>query len=63
LLAPAGGAAVGNEIEKRVRKTRRFDVTVQFRGGGAQANSYAAERAFKTGHKLRLAHCALVPDS
>ena len=56
-----GGAVAGNEIEKRAKKTRHYDVTVRLQGGGAQTISYATEPAFKVGDKIRVENGALVP--
>ena len=56
-----GGAVAGNEIEKRVRKVRHFDVTARLSGGGTQTISFAAEPAFKVGDKIRVENGTLVP--
>ncbi len=56
-----GGAVAGNEIEKRVRKVRHFDVTTRLSGGGTQTISFAAEPAFKVGDKVRVENGTLVP--
>ncbi len=56
-----GGAVAGNEIEKRVRKVRHYDVTARLSGGGTQTISFAAEPAFKVGDKIRVENGTLVP--
>lgn len=56
-----GGAVAGNEIEKRVRKVRHFDVTTRLSGGGSQTISFASEPAFKVGDKVRVENGTLVP--
>lgn len=56
-----GGAVAGNEIEKRVRKVRHFEVTARLAGGGTQTISFAAEPAFKVGDKIRVENGTLVP--
>ena len=58
-----GGAVAGNEIEKRVRKTKHFEVVARLQGGGTQTVSYANEPAFKVGDKIRLENGTLVPDA
>jgi len=58
-----GGAVVGNESEKRVKRARRFDVTARFQGGGTRTISYATEPVFKVGDKVRLVNGTLLPDS
>ncbi len=57
-----GGAVAGNEIEKRVRKTRHYDVIARLQDGGSQTVSYATEPAFKVGDKVRVENGTLVPD-
>ena len=56
-----GGAVAGNEIEKRVRKVRHFDVTARLSGGGTQTISFATEPAFKVGDKVRVENGTLIP--
>jgi outer membrane lipoprotein SlyB len=63
IAGAVGGAVAGNEIEKRVKKTRHYDVTVRLQGGGTQTISYATEPAFKVGDKVRVENDALVPNS
>ena len=58
-----GGAVAGNEIEKRVRKSRHYDVVTRLRDGGMQTTSYPVEPAFKVGDKVRVENGALVPDA
>lgn len=63
IAGAVGGAVVGNEIEKRVRKTRHYDVVARLSGGGTQTVSYANEPAFKVGDRVRVEGGVLVPDS
>jgi outer membrane lipoprotein SlyB len=63
IAGAVGGAVAGNEIEKRVKKNRHYDVTVRLQGGGAETISYATEPAFKVGDKVRVENGALVPDA
>nr|MDP2192321.1 glycine zipper 2TM domain-containing protein [Rhodoferax sp.] len=58
-----GGAVAGNEIEKRVRKTRHYEVIARLQGGGTQTISYATEPPFRVGDKVRLVNGTLVPQS
>jgi outer membrane lipoprotein SlyB len=57
-----GGAVAGNEIEKRVKKTSHYDVTVRLQAGGSQTISYAAAPPFKAGDKVRVENGTLVAD-
>ena len=63
IAGAVGGAVAGNEIEKRVRKSRHYDVITRLRDGGAQTTSYPVEPAFKIGDKVRVENGALVPDA
>ncbi|MFN0161735.1 MAG: glycine zipper 2TM domain-containing protein [Burkholderiales bacterium] len=58
-----GGAVAGNEIEKRVRKSKHYEVVARLQGGGTQMVSYASEPAFRVGDKIRLENGTLVPDA
>ena len=51
------------EPEKRVRKSRHYDVVTRLRDGGTQTTSYPVEPAFKVGDKVRVENGALVPDA
>jgi len=62
IAGAVGGAVAGNEIEKRVKKTTHYDVTVRLQGGGTQTISYAAAPAFKVGDKVRVENGALVAN-
>jgi outer membrane lipoprotein SlyB len=62
IAGAVGGAVAGNEIEKRVKKTRHYDVTARLEGGGTQTISYATEPAFRVGDKVRLENGTLVPN-
>ena len=62
IVGALGGAVAGNEIEKRVNKTRHFDVVARLRDGGVQTISYATEPSFKVGDRVRVENGTLVPD-
>jgi outer membrane lipoprotein SlyB len=63
IAGAVGGAVAGNEIEKRVKKTKHYDVSVRLQGGGTQTISYATAPAFKVGDKVRVENGTLVPNS
>ena len=62
IAGAVGGAVAGNEIEKRVKKTRHYDVTVRLQSGGTQVISYATEPALRVGDKVRVENGTLVPN-
>lgn len=55
----AGGAYAGNEIEKRMRTTRHYEVIVRLESGGTQAFTYEAQPAFAVGAKVKVDNGAL----
>jgi outer membrane lipoprotein SlyB len=57
----AGGAYAGNEIEKRVKTTRHYEVVVRLENGGSQTVSYAAQPGLSVGARVRVENGALVP--
>lgn len=59
IAGAVGGAVAGNEIEKRVKKTRHYEVTVRLQGG-VQTVSYASEPAFRVGDKVKVENGTLV---
>ncbi len=63
IAGAVGGAVAGNEIEKRVKKTRHYDVTVRLQGGGIETVSYATEPTLKVGDKVKVENGTLVPAS
>ena len=63
IAGAVGGAVVGNEIEKRVRKTKHYEVTTRLLGGGSQTISYETEPLFRVGDKVRVENGTLVPDA
>lgn len=56
----AGGAWAGNEIEKRMKTTRHYEVRVRRANGGSQTVSYAAQPALSVGSRVRVENGALV---
>ncbi len=63
IAGAVGGAVAGNEIEKRAKKTRHYEVIVRLQGGGTQTISYATEPVFKVGNRVRVENGTLVPNS
>ncbi len=55
----AGGAYVGNEIEKRAKTTKHYEVQVRLENGGTQTITYAAQPSFAVGARVKVANGAL----
>ncbi len=62
LAGAAGGAFLGNEIQKKVTTTTHYDVVVRLDGGGTQTVSYAAQPGFGVGSRVRVENGALVQN-
>ncbi len=60
VVGAAGGAFAGNEIEKRMKTTRHYEVVVRLENGGTQMISYPAEPALKVGNRVKVENGALV---
>ncbi len=56
----AGGAYAGNEIAKRMKVTKHYEVIVRLESGGSQAVSYEAEPGFRVGERVKVENGALV---
>jgi outer membrane lipoprotein SlyB len=60
VVGAAGGAYAGNEIEKRMKTTTHYEVTVRLQNGGTRMVSYPAEPAFTVGSRVRVDNGTLV---
>jgi len=58
----AGGAWAGNEIEKRVKTAKHYEVVVRLANGGSQTVSYKTQPAFAVGSRVRVENGALVQN-
>jgi outer membrane lipoprotein SlyB len=59
LAGAAGGAYAGNEIEKRVKTTKHYEVVVHLENGGSKTFSYAAQPGFAVGTRVKVANGTL----
>ncbi len=60
VLGALGGALAGNQAEKTVRATLRYDVVVRMEDGSTQTVSDTTPPPFSTGDKVRLENGTLV---
>lgn len=56
----AGGAFAGNEVEKRMKTTKHYEVIARLENGGTQAITYETEPGYKVGDKIRVENGTLV---
>lgn len=56
----AGGAYAGNEVEKRMKTTKHYEVIVRLESGGTQAIPYETDPGYKVGEKVRVENNTLV---
>jgi outer membrane lipoprotein SlyB len=56
----AGGAFAGNEIEKRMKTTKHYEVITRLENGGTQAVPYETDPGYKVGDRVRVENGTLV---
>jgi outer membrane lipoprotein SlyB len=56
----AGGAYLGNEVEKKVKSTTRYNVVVRMDNGRTKTFSYAQRPGFSAGNHVRVENGTLV---
>lgn len=56
----AGGAYAGHEIEKNLKKSTHFSVTVRMNNGSVRTITQKTDPGFKTGDRVRIENNALV---
>jgi outer membrane lipoprotein SlyB len=54
VLGAAGGAYAGREIEKHVRATKHWEVTVRMDDGSVRSVNYASQPAWRGGERVRI---------
>lgn len=63
VVGAAGGAYVGHEVEKHVKRTVRYNVTVRMENGTYQTISQDTQPGFSVGQKVKIINGALVARS
>lgn len=61
-VEPTPQLVAGNEIEKRVKTNKHYEVVVRLENGGSQTISYAAEPGFQVGTRVKVENGVLVRD-
>jgi len=59
IAAAAGGVFVGNEIEKKMKTTKHYEVVVRLENGGSQTITYNERPNFSVGSKVKVENEAL----
>ena len=59
VVGAVGGAVAGNEVEKRVKSTKSYEITVRFDDGSSRAISEANAPSWRAGDKVRVVNGAI----
>ena len=59
VIGAVGGAVAGNEVEKRVKTTRSYEVTVRLNDGSSRAISEAGQPTWHIGDKVKIVNGAI----
>jgi outer membrane lipoprotein SlyB len=62
IAGAAGGAYAGHQIEKHVKTTKRYDVSVRMDDGSSRHFSFDAEPAFRVGDRVKVVDGTLVAE-
>jgi outer membrane lipoprotein SlyB len=54
VIGAVGGAVAGNEVEKRVKSTKSFEITVRFEDGSSRVITEANATSWRSGDKVRV---------
>jgi len=54
VVGVVGGAVAGNEVEKRVRATKSYEITVRLNDGSSRVISQASAPTWRTGDKVKI---------
>ena len=59
VVGAVGGAVAGNEVEKRVKSTSHYEITVRLNDGSSRVISETAQPVWHTGDKVKLVNGAI----
>lgn len=59
VVGAVGGALAGNEVEKRVKSTKHYEITVRFEDGSSRVITEARPPAWRTGDRVRVVNGAI----
>ena len=59
VVGAVGGAVAGNEVEKQVKATKSYEVTVRLNDGSSRVISEASAPSWRTGDKVKIVNGAI----
>jgi len=63
VLGAVGGAFAGNAIEKNVKKSKSYDITIRFEDGTSRTLSQPTPPVWRTGDRVRFVNGAIQPNA
>jgi len=63
VVGAVGGAVAGNEVEKRVKSTKSYTITVRFDDGTTRAFSQTSAPAWNTGDKVKVVNGVIASNA
>ena len=63
VLGAVGGAFAGNAIEKNVKKSRSYDITIRFEDGTSRTLSQPTAPVWRTGDRVRFVNGSIQPNA
>jgi outer membrane lipoprotein SlyB len=54
VVGAVGGAVAGNEIEKRVKSNKSYEITVRFEDGSSRVINEASAPSWRTGDRVKV---------
>lgn len=62
IAGAVGGVVAGNEIEKRVRSTKSYEITVRMDDGSSRVIQEASTPTWRTGDHVKIVDGVIRPD-
>lgn len=63
VVGAVGGAVAGNQIEKKVKSTKSYEITIRLEDGSVRTVNEANPPAWKAGDKVRLINGQIQPNA
>lgn len=62
VVGAVGGAVAGHQVEKNMKKTMSYEITVRFEDGTTRTLKQASAPAWRAGDKVRVVNSEIVPN-